>query len=135
MKVSPNHVKSLFVVSVSKTANLDRLCDINKLGEIPDKRYLPFNNRAESCVILNAQQSIREGNSKMHYMRWACHMKALLGFFFFMNGCTEKAQCALSRVCIPKKRKRKAVKRIKEIYKISKKVIKKKNHAIWSLRW
>ena len=127
MKVSPNHVKSLFVVSVSKTANLDRLCDINKLGGIPDKCYLPFNNRAESCVILNAHQSIREGNSKMYYMRWACHMKALLGFFFFsfMNGCTEKAQRALSRVCIPKKRKRKAVKRIKEIYKISKKVIKK----------
>ena len=54
-------------------------------------------------------------------------------FFFFMNGNTERAQCALSRVCIPKKTKRKAVK-IKKIYKISKRVI-KKNYAIWSLRW
>ena len=30
----------------------------------------------------------------------------LLLFFFFMNGNTELAQCALSRVCIHKKRKR-----------------------------
>ena len=52
-------------------------------------------------------------------------------FFFFMNGNTERAQCALSQVCIPKKRKRKAVKRIKQSYTISKRVI-KKNHAIWS---
>ena len=65
-KVTPNHVKNLFVVSVSKTANLVRLCNINKLEGIPDKCYLPFNNRAESCVILNAQQSIREGNSKKY---------------------------------------------------------------------
>ena len=47
-------------------------------------------------------------------------------FFFFMNGNTEWAQCAPSRVCIPKKRKRKAVKRIKQVYKISKQVIRKK---------
>ena len=65
-KVTPNHVKNLFVVSVSKTANLVRLCNINKLEGIPDKCYLPFNNRAESCVILNAQQSIREGNSNKY---------------------------------------------------------------------
>ena len=32
---------------------------------------------------------------------------------YFMNGNTERSQCALFRVCIPKKRKRKAVKRIK----------------------
>ena len=44
-----------------------------------------------------------------------------------MNGNTERAQCALSRVCIPKKRKRKAMKRIKQIYKISKRVITKKS--------
>ena len=44
-----------------------------------------------------------------------------------MNGNTERAQCALSRVCIPKKRKRKAVKRIKQIDKTSKRVIKKKS--------
>ena len=43
-----------------------------------------------------------------------------------MNGNTERAHCALSRVCILKKRKRKAVKRIKQIYKTSKRVIKKK---------
>ena len=42
-----------------------------------------------------------------------------------MNGNTERAQCALSRVCTPKKRKRKAAKRIKQIYNISKKAIKK----------
>ena len=47
--------------------------------------------------------------------------------FFFVNGNTERTQCALSRVCIPKKRKRKAVKRTKQIYKISKRVIKKKS--------
>ena len=47
-------------------------------------------------------------------------------FFFFMNGNAEWAQCALSQVCIPKKRKRKAVKRLKQIYKISKRVKKKK---------
>ena len=41
-----------------------------------------------------------------------------------MNGNTERAQCALSRVCIPKKRKRKAVKRIKQIYKISQSLVK-----------
>ena len=45
--------------------------------------------------------------------------------FFFMTGNTERAQCALSRVCIPKKRRRKAMKRIKQIYKISKKGNKK----------
>ena len=44
-----------------------------------------------------------------------------------MNGNTERAQCALSRVGIPEKRKRKATKRIKQIYKISKRVIKKKS--------
>ena len=43
-----------------------------------------------------------------------------------MNGNTEQAQCTLSRVCIPKERKRRAVKRIKQMYRISKKVIKKK---------
>ena len=48
-------------------------------------------------------------------------------FFFFMNGNTERAQCALSQVCIPKKRKRKVMKRIKQIYKISKRVRKKKS--------
>ena len=51
-------------------------------------------------------------------------------FFFFMNGNTERAQCALSRVCILKKRKRKAVKRIKQIYKTSKRVIKKRKRKI-----
>ena len=48
VKVTPNHVKNLFVVSVSKTANLHRLCDINKLGGISDKYYLPFNTRVVS---------------------------------------------------------------------------------------
>ena len=47
-----------------------------------------------------------------------------------MNGNTERAQCALSRVCIPKKRIRKAMKRIKQIYKISKRVIKKSCHLV-----
>ena len=85
-KVTPNHVKNLFVVSVSKTANLVRLCNINKLEGIPNICYLPFNNRAESCVILNAQQSIREGNSNMYYMRWACHAKGLLGYITHVDG-------------------------------------------------
>ena len=48
-------------------------------------------------------------------------------FFFFMNGNTDWAQCTLSQVCISKKRKRKAVQRIKQIYKTSKRVIKKKS--------
>ena len=55
-------------------------------------------------------------------------------FSFFMNGNTERAQWALSRVGIPRKRKRKAMKRIKQKYKISNNG-NKKNHAIRSLRW
>ena len=54
-------------------------------------------------------------------------------FFFFMNGNTERAQCALSRVCIPYEKEKKAMKRIKKIYKISK--MGRKKNAIWSLRW
>ena len=41
-------------------------------------------------------------------------------FFFLMNGNTERTQCALSWVCIPRKRKRKAMKRVKQKHKISK---------------
>ena len=44
-----------------------------------------------------------------------------------MNGNTERVQCALSRVCILRKRKRKAMKRIKQKKKISKNVNKKKS--------
>ena len=46
-----------------------------------------------------------------------------------MNVNTERAQCALSRVCIRKKRmrKRKVMKRIKQIYKLSKRVLKRKS--------
>ena len=44
-----------------------------------------------------------------------------------MNGNTEWAQSALSRVCIPRKRKRKAMKKIKVNYKISKNGNKKKS--------
>ena len=66
VKVTPNHVKNLFVVSVSKTANQDRICNVNKLGGIPFKCYLPFSKKVESCVTLNAEQSISEGNSKKY---------------------------------------------------------------------
>ena len=57
----------------------------------------------------------------------------LFFLFFLMNGNTERAQCALSRVesAALKKRKRKAIIRIKQIYKIFKKVNKKKNPAIF----
>ena len=51
--------------------------------------------------------------------------------FLFMDGNTERAQCALSRVCIPKKRKRKALKRIKQIFKLSKRVKRKKEKKIY----
>ena len=43
-----------------------------------------------------------------------------------MNGNTERAQCALSRVSSLRKRKRKTMKRIKQFIKYPKKVIKKK---------
>ena len=55
VKVTPNHVTNLFMVSVSKTANLDRICNINTLGGIPVKYYLPINKRVESCVIPDAE--------------------------------------------------------------------------------
>ena len=47
-----------------------------------------------------------------------------------MNENTELAQCALSGVCIHKKRKIKAVKRIKQIYEISKRIIRKACHLV-----
>ena len=50
----------------------------------------------------------------------------LIFFFFFMNGNTEQAQCALSRVHPLRKGKGRQWKRIKQIYKISKKGKKKK---------
>ena len=49
-----------------------------------------------------------------------------------MNGNTERAQCALSLVCIPEGMESKAVKRIKQVYKIFKKCnekIKKINNS------
>ena len=58
---------------------------------------------------------------------WSC------SFFFFMNGNTERAQCALSRVCIPWEKEKKCNVKNKTIVKYLKRVI--KNHAIWSLRW
>ena len=45
-------------------------------------------------------------------------------FFFFMNGNIERAQCALSRVCIPLEKEKYNLK-IKQFYKISKKSNKK----------
>ena len=46
-------------------------------------------------------------------------------FFFLMNGNTEWAHCALSLVFIPQEMEKKAVKRVKQVYKISKKCNKK----------
>ena len=48
-----------------------------------------------------------------------------------MNGNTERAQCALSLVCIPQEMGKKGSKN-KKVYKIFKNIIKKekKNHAI-----
>ena len=63
VKVTPNHVKNLFVVSVSKTANQDRIYNVNKLGGIPFKCYLPFSKKFMSCVTLNA--SLRKGKERL----------------------------------------------------------------------
>ena len=49
--------------------------------------------------------------------------------FFFMNGNTERAQCALSLFCIPQEMGKKGSKKNKKVYKIFKKC-NKKNHAI-----
>ena len=46
-------------------------------------------------------------------------------FLFFMNGNTERAQCALSLVCIPQEMGKKGSKKNKKVYKISKKCNKK----------
>ena len=54
----------------------------------------------------------------------------LFFFFFYMNGNTQRAQCALLESASLKKRKRKAMKRIKQIYKISKKCNKKNSHLV-----
>ena len=45
--------------------------------------------------------------------------------FFFMNGNTERAQCALSLVCIPQEMGKKGSKKNKKVYKIFKKCNKK----------
>ena len=52
-------------------------------------------------------------------------------FFFFMNGNTERAKGALSRVCIPRKKEKKCnknnfIKYLKRVIKTSKKCNKKK---------
>ena len=49
-----------------------------------------------------------------------------MSFFFFMNGNTERAQCALSRVCIPWEKEKKCNVKNKTIVKYLKRVIEKK---------
>ena len=54
-------------------------------------------------------------------------------FFFLWMGTQNRHNVPVLESASFKKRKRKAMKRIKQFYKISQRVI--KNHAIWSLRW
>ena len=56
-------------------------------------------------------------------------------FFFFSRMGIQNGHIVPFLECASlRKRKRKAIRKIKQKYKISKKG-KKKNHAIWSLRW
>ena len=80
------------------------------------------------CIYCNSHACLLSTyiHTNIHtYIHTCIHTYIHTYIHFFMNGNTERAQFALSRVCIPKKRKRKAIKRTKQIYKISKRVMKK----------